>query len=233
MGLRKERPFAWPVSVSGPGARGGRLSHSIAVTAQLTSKPSSTRRSGPGRTTGQPKRSPASRTSATRKGSRSEPPHDALMREVLLQFRIVVRAIRRHYRRVEVACGISGAQLWALAHVESTPGVRVGELARELAIHQSTASNMLDKLESAGLMERRRTDTDQRVVRLFVTTKGKRVLRRAPRPLRGVLQQGLIDLSTPALTALQRQLGQLVRQMEVRDADPKGTLLENVIENDS
>jgi DNA-binding MarR family transcriptional regulator len=148
------------------------------------------------------------------------------MGEVLVHFRTVVRAIRRHYQRVEQACGISGAQLWALAHVAESPGLRVGELAHALAIHQSTASNMLDKLESAGLLSRRRSDEDQRVVRLHVTARGRRVLARAPRPLRGVLQQGLHDLPEASLAALNRELATLVRAMHLRERAARKVLLE-------
>jgi DNA-binding MarR family transcriptional regulator len=148
------------------------------------------------------------------------------MREVLVHFRAVVRAIRRHYQQVEDACGISGAQLWALVHVDEAPGLRVGDLARTLAIHQSTASNMLDKLESAGLVARRRNDQDQRVVQLFITARGRRVLARAPRPLRGVLQQGLLDLPAESLARLNCELATLVRGMHLREHGARKTLLE-------
>jgi DNA-binding MarR family transcriptional regulator len=148
------------------------------------------------------------------------------MGEVLVHFRTVVRAIRRHYQRVEQACGISGAQLWALAQLAEAPGLRVGELAQALAIHQSTASNLLDKLESAGLVSRRRSDEDLRVVRLHLTARGRRVLARAPRPRRGVLQQGLLDLPDASLRTLNRELATLVRCMHLRERSARKVLLE-------
>jgi DNA-binding MarR family transcriptional regulator len=150
----------------------------------------------------------------------------AVMNDVLLHFRTVVRAIRRHYQQVEASCGISGAQLWALVHVHQSPGMRVGELARMLAIPQSTASNMLDTLEAAGLVARKRNDEDQRVVRLFATARGRRVLASAPRPLRGVLQQGLLDLPDRSLDSLNRELATLVRCMHLRERVARSTLLE-------
>ena len=68
------------------------------------------------------------------------------MLEVLEQFRVIFKSIRRHYRSVEERSGISGALLWALAQVAANPGSQVGDLARALAIHQSTASNLLRSL---------------------------------------------------------------------------------------
>ncbi len=152
-----------------------------------------------------------------------------VMLAVLMQFRVVVRSIKRHYRWVERKCGVRGAQLWAMAQIAASPGIRVGELARELAIHQSTASNMLDGLQTIGLIERQRVGDDQRVVRLYLTARGLRILRRAPRPFRGVLQQGLADLPTASLHALQRHLEALIGHMKVRDADAKLILLSDVV----
>src|SRR3954471_9115752 len=116
------------------------------------------------------------------------PAGPAQMLQVLEQFRVIFKSIRRHYHNVEERAGISGALLWALAQVAAYPGTQVGDLARALAIHQSTASNLLRRLESLGLLSRRREGKDQRKVQLFATTKGLRVLKRAPQPLIGVLQ---------------------------------------------
>jgi len=131
------------------------------------------------------------------------------MLEVLEQFRIVFRSIRRHYLSVERRAGISGAQLWALSQVAGKPGLKVGELARDLAIHQSTASNLLRRLVRLGLVKRRRAGRDQRTVALYVTPQGLKVLRHAPQPRIGVLQQALSDLPPKTLDALHRRLARL------------------------
>jgi DNA-binding MarR family transcriptional regulator len=74
------------------------------------------------------------------------------MLDVLEQFRIIVKSIRRHYQDVERRAGISGAQLWALAQIAGQPGCQVGELARALAVHPSTASNLVRELEARELV---------------------------------------------------------------------------------
>jgi DNA-binding MarR family transcriptional regulator len=148
------------------------------------------------------------------------------MLEVLEQFRIIFRSIRRHYRSVQERSGISGALLWALAQVAANPGGQVGDLARALAIHQSTASNLLRRLGSRGLVARRRRQgADQRTVQLFATAKGLRTLQRAPQPLIGVLQQALSDLPGPALESLHRQLATLIPAMKVKSLQARSLLL--------
>jgi MarR family transcriptional regulator, organic hydroperoxide resistance regulator len=138
------------------------------------------------------------------------------MLEVLALFRIVFKSIRQHYGIVERRTGISGAQLWALAQIAEHPGITVGELARALAVHQSTASNLLRELEAAGLLNRKKVREDLRSVRLQATAKGHAVLKRAPRPLIGVLQQALSDLPSANLDAMHRQLQALIAAMAVK-----------------
>src|SRR5258706_3211520 len=143
----------------------------------------------------------------------------ARMLAVLAQFRVVFKSIRRHYQGVERRAGIRGAQLWALSQVADRPGLKVGELARDLAIHQSTASNLLRRLVGLGLVKRRRHGRDQRTVALFATPQGLKVLRRAPQPSIGVLQQALSDLPAARLSGLHRELAKLVAVMKTKDIE--------------
>lgn len=136
------------------------------------------------------------------------------MLEVLEQFRIIVKSIKRHYQDVERRSHLKGAQLWALAQVAENPAATVGDLARALAIHQSTASNLLRALEREGLVMRERESTDQRQVRLFATKKGLKLLKGAPRPLIGVLQQALSELPPARLHKLHDELARVIVLMK-------------------
>jgi len=139
------------------------------------------------------------------------------MLDVLAQFRVLFGTVRQHYRRVQRRSGVTGAQLWALAHVAGHPGTRMGELARALAIHPSTASNLVRRLESLALVARKRKGRDQRTVQLYLTGKGTKALRHAPQPLIGVLQQALSELPNRRLHALGNHLAELIGTMKVKD----------------
>jgi DNA-binding MarR family transcriptional regulator len=148
------------------------------------------------------------------------------MLQVLEQFRIIFKSIRHHYQSVEKRAGISGAQLWALAQIAAAPGIGVGGLAQGLAIHQSTASNLVRRLESLGLVSRQKQGRDQRAVQLFATAKGVRVLKRAPQPLIGVLQQALSDVPPEKLEGLHQLLDTLISAMKVKSLEAaRGTPL--------
>ncbi len=137
--------------------------------------------------------------------------------QVLQRFRVLIRTAQRHSQWIERQSGITGAQLWAIQELSEKPGLRVGELANLMALHQSTASNMIDKLESSGLVRKERTSVDQRVVRLYLTETGSELLSIAPSPARGVLPEALRLLSNDDLTCLQRDLDNLLEQIKHLD----------------
>ncbi len=139
------------------------------------------------------------------------------MLEVLKRFRVLLRAIDAHYRRAESKSGLGGAQIWALSEIAANPRLQPGDLARRMAIHASTASNLLGRLESLGLVERVREEYDRRVVVLRITAAGRRKLRSAPKPSTGLLQEALLALPSRELASLQRHLDHLLGHVERLD----------------
>lgn len=136
---------------------------------------------------------------------------------VLKSFRVIYGSVRQHFRDVRRATGISGSQLWILHEVMQTQGIGVSELALKLAIHQSTCSQLAEKLVRAGLMTKTRLSDDQRRVGLSVTARGKRTLESAPGPAEGVLPEAIAELSPAARRGLQRGLRQIIVALDVKD----------------
>lgn len=146
----------------------------------------------------------------------------------LQHFRLIFKSVKKHFHWVEQQTGVSGAQLWALSATVEQPAITVSELAKALAIHQSTASNLVDKLVKQGLLRRQRNDEDQRVVHLYAEPKGIRLIKSAPKPLQGVLPDALSRLSASDVNELNALLAKLVREMKVRDSRGKTTPLADI-----
>jgi DNA-binding MarR family transcriptional regulator len=144
-------------------------------------------------------------------------PAESAMR-VLRQFRRVFNAVQTHFRRVEKQAGLGGAQLWALSVIAAQPDIGVGGLAKAMDVHQTTASNLVKQLLAAGLVASERTGRDRRTVQLRALPAGRRVLRRVPGPSTGVLPQALARLDSRTLARLDRDLGVLVKLLQV---DPR------------
>jgi DNA-binding MarR family transcriptional regulator len=154
---------------------------------------------------------------------------DDLAHQALMKMRIVIGALRQHFHAVEKACGISGAQVWMLSVIETSPGITVTRLSEALSVHVSTASTLLDKLDKAGLVERLRSASDRRVVELWPTAQGRKVLERAPQPLSEPVPHALERLPRSALTRLNQDLAALIREMRDVDADAAHTPLSALV----
>jgi DNA-binding MarR family transcriptional regulator len=145
---------------------------------------------------------------------------------VLRQFRIVFNAVKAHFRQVEREAGVGGAQLWALSVIERRPGIGVTELARELDIHQSTASNLVRALSERKLVTVRREGVDRRSVALYVEADGALVLRKAPMPFAGLLPDALASLDPETLCRLEADLNKLIGQLEADETGANVPLAE-------
>jgi DNA-binding MarR family transcriptional regulator len=136
---------------------------------------------------------------------------------VLKRIRELFRVSQQHFQRIESRCGVSGAQLWALSELQRRPGSKISELADALSVHLSTASNLLDRLEGKTLARRQRGTGDQRVVRVYLTREGQDVLRRAPKPVEGIIPDALQRMPQEALGRLSRDLEKLLQLARIRD----------------
>jgi len=149
--------------------------------------------------------------------------------ETLQKFRLIIGAVRQHSLELESACGISGAQVWMLASIENTPDITVSQLSQTLSVHISTASNLLDKLARAGLVERIRSEEDRRVVRLRLTDAGRDILARAPRPLTGLVVDALEKMPPDALARLNTELSSVIEHLNLIDEKAANVPLSNLV----
>ena len=142
--------------------------------------------------------------------SPTPPVSDPSPARVLRQFRVVFNAVKSHFRQVEQAAGLGGAQVWALSVIRDQPGVGVKELARTLDIKQSTASNLVRGLLERDMVCALRDGADRRTVALHLRDAGQAVLARAPAPFAGVLPDALGALDAATLARLEEDLGRLI-----------------------
>ncbi len=142
---------------------------------------------------------------------------DQLQLQVLKKFRIIYGSVRQHFREVEKSCGISGSQLWILHEIAKQPDIGVTELSERLSIHQSTCSQLVDKLVVANLVRKERNKEDQRRVGLRLTEAAEKILQSAPGPAEGILPEALQGLPENVLIALDKSLVDVIGQLRLRD----------------
>jgi DNA-binding MarR family transcriptional regulator len=158
------------------------------------------------------KRQRPARTGGPRKRAVSAARSELVLR-TLQGFRMVFASARAHDADVRRIAGVSGSQLWALSEIARGAGLSVNGLAEQMALHQTTASNLVNALVERKLVRRARDDEDQRIVRLHITTDGKKLLLRAPGPYAGLLVDGLRNLDDEQLARLRKDLKHLIAMM--------------------
>ena len=68
---------------------------------------------------------------------------------------------------------VTSAQAGVLFLLGQEEGVLMGDVARTLGLGPSGATGLIDRMEQAGLVERRPDETDGRAARLFLTSQGR------------------------------------------------------------
>jgi DNA-binding MarR family transcriptional regulator len=81
----------------------------------------------------------------------------------------VGRLFRKRFNVAARQLGVTGAQWRMLAAIRRTPGINQCAIAAWLEVEAITAGRMVDRLERAGLVERRDDPADRRTWRLFLT----------------------------------------------------------------
>jgi DNA-binding MarR family transcriptional regulator len=117
------------------------------------------------------------------------------------------------YRKV--AGGISPVQLQALA-VLAGGDVRMRDLAHRLGLATSTVTRLVDRLEAAGLAERRTERPDRRSVLVGLNKPGREALQAVRRRLRTFLRELMAGLPPHEQGELVRLLSKLGRELNVQ-----------------
>ena len=137
--------------------------------------------------------------------------------EVLQQFRVIYGTMRQYFRELEECCGLPGSQMWVLQEVERTPEIGITELAGRLGIHQSTCSQLVEKLVIKNCLVKKRQSMDQRRVGLCLAAEGRKAIGALPGPAEGALPEALAAIPDVALKTLNINLAELIGHLPGKD----------------
>ena len=131
--------------------------------------------------------------------------------------RRVVKALHTYSQDVRHAYGLTGPQLWALKTLETEGPLAIGALAAALAVHQSSVSLLVSRLEAHGLVRRVRRGGDQRFVHIELTRRGAALAADAPEAAQGRLLHSLQRMPARDVAAIRDAVDRLVEAMEAAD----------------
>ncbi|HEX7036307.1 MAG TPA: MarR family transcriptional regulator [Pseudomonadales bacterium] len=143
----------------------------------------------------------------------------ATKEDVLIAIRRIIRATDIHSRKLTKMVGLTAPQLLVLRAIRDLGAVAISRLSTEVSLSQATVTTILDRLERRGLVARRRSEHDKRVVHALLTPAGEEVLANAPTPLQDSFSVRFEQLpdweQSQILSALQR----VAAMMDAGDLD--------------
>lgn len=123
------------------------------------------------------------------------------------------RRYRRHQIRKQF--DIPGRQLAVLRHLVQAGPRSVGQISRFLYVRDATTSPLLERMERAGFVTRRRCHEDSRKVLVEATDLGREVVSRAPMGPIELMRSRLPELPIQELSAMDEALKRLSEVAEV------------------
>ncbi len=116
------------------------------------------------------------------------------------------RTIQNHFLKFAEAHDVTPAQLGALEKLWREDELTVTELGERLGLKTSTVTALADRMERDGLIRRKRNDKDRRVVRLYLTEKGKFLKGKIPNFNEHVLSLISVQMNKEEIKALEALL---------------------------
>jgi DNA-binding MarR family transcriptional regulator len=127
--------------------------------------------------------------------------------------------------------GLTVTQYWALVYLEDEEGRSLSELATLLICDKSNVTNIVDKLEAAGLAERKQGKAgDRRYTRVVLTRQGQELRKRVMTAREHLVESRVGSLSTAELHQLYLSLQHLADVLQAQfDGDEVANLIEGSV----
>ena len=121
-----------------------------------------------------------------------------LSREMLIFHRLYNEKVSRRIRSVHVDA-LSQAEFLLLAIVLEHNGVQLSELVTRSTMKKQQVNRMVNQLEEKGMTERRRSQTNRRVVHLHTTQAARDLLEEVRAAVRREMDEALSELDEQTL----------------------------------
>jgi DNA-binding MarR family transcriptional regulator len=121
------------------------------------------------------------------------------------------RAMNAAYQPLLEALHVTYPQYLVLLTLWEEDGARVSRIGERLYLDSATLTPLLKRLEKRGLVERRRSSVDERVVEIFLTASGKRLKRKALDVANGFFCK--LQMSPAEATRLREELKGLTKRL--------------------
>lgn len=119
--------------------------------------------------------------------------------------------------------GVTRSQWWVLAYLSRHDGMIQSELANVLDLGKAALGGLIDRLETAGFIERRADDSDRRVKRVHLSPSGAEMVKEMRRRSHEMSERILAGLDADSRQQLADQLAAVKRNLLAIRGEAAGT----------
>lgn len=112
--------------------------------------------------------------------------NDQRCRELLVSLRKIIQAIDIHSKTLNKKFGITGPQLIVLQEILKHGQISITPLSKTTSLSQATITDITKRLDTKGLIVRKKLENDRRSVGLSLTQAGNDIMKKLPSPLQEV-----------------------------------------------
>jgi DNA-binding MarR family transcriptional regulator len=132
----------------------------------------------------------------------------------------LVTESRRLSKEEATRIGVTPTQLSVLKLLQEIGDLSLGTLSKQIRAHNSTVTGIVDRMETAGLVERARSEQDRRVWIIRLTAAGRKIAERARVSPWDLLRHALAELSAGDQEKLTSVLRKVAANVQTA-ADPQ------------
>lgn len=139
--------------------------------------------------------------------------------DALIALRQIQRKTESASRRLATTAGLTPSQLLVLQILSERGETSAGEISQQTQLKHATITSLVDKLETRGLLARRRCDQDRRFVWLSLLPAGEAIIKTAPDLLQDRFIERFDDLPDWHQSMLVSALERVAALLDAEDLD--------------
>lgn len=146
-------------------------------------------------------------------------------KRVLLSLRRIIRSVDIYSRKLNSEFGLTTPQLLCLTALAEDHHMVMSDLARTINLSPRTVIGIVDRLEHKKLLQRIRSDTDRRKVKVEITEAGRNIANKAPSLLQDNFSQRFASLTQNEQLQITNALERVVELMDAERIDASPNLI--------
>jgi DNA-binding MarR family transcriptional regulator len=139
--------------------------------------------------------------------------------QIVVALRRIIRAVDLHSRRLAQEFGLTGPQVVLLRALVRQGEMHVAELAKDVNLSHATVTDILNRLEKRGLVERTRSLVDRRRILVTPTLKAISLIEQSPPLLHEQFSDRLERLQNWELSQILSVLQRVALMMDAQEVE--------------